>query len=129
MELTRLLADLGLNSDSLCSGDLSVQSPIDGSEIARIHTHTPDDADAAVSRAELAYQQWRLVPPPRRGELIRLFSLELRAKKQELARLVTIESGKILQESLGEVQENLDANALNPFGLGIQPRGRDRRYV
>jgi aldehyde dehydrogenase (NAD+) len=116
MDLTRLLADLGLNSDELRGGDLSVQSPIDGVEIARAHIRTSDEVDAAVSRAESAYQKWKSVPPPRRGELLRLFSSELRAKKQELGRLVTLESGKILQEGLGEVQEMVD---ICDFAVGL----------
>ena len=59
-------------------------------------------------RAQAAFLQWRTVPAPRRGELVRLLGEELRAAKVPLARLVTLEAGKIVQEGLGEVQEMID---------------------
>ncbi|HJU76787.1 MAG TPA: aldehyde dehydrogenase family protein, partial [Sphingomicrobium sp.] len=87
------------------SGDLVSVSPIDGLEIGRVAIGDPDGACA---RAADAFLAWRAVPAPRRGELVRLLGEELRAAKGPLARLVTLESGKILQESLGEVQEMID---------------------
>ncbi len=108
MELEGLLAGLGVASGTLWQGDLPVYSPIDGAEIGRVATQRPEDADTALERADAAFPAWRSAPPPRRGELIRLFSLELRAHKEALGRLVTIETGKILQEGLGEVQEMID---------------------
>ena len=54
------------------------------------------------------FSHWRTVPAPRRGELVRLIGEELRAAKEPLARLVTLEAGKIVQEGLGEVQEMID---------------------
>ncbi len=63
-----------------------------------------------------AFRAWRDVPAPRRGELVRLFGEELRANKEALGRLVTLESGKILQEGLGEVQEMID---ICDFAVGL----------
>ena len=60
--------------------------------------------------------QWRTVPAPRRGELVRLLGEELRAAKEPLARLVTLEAGKIVAESLGEVQEMID---ICDFAVGL----------
>lgn len=102
------LADLGVDTTKTREGDLAVTSPIDGTEIGRIATHRAEDVDAAVGRAAAAFPAWRSVPAPRRGELIRLFGAELRAHKEALGRFVTVESGKILQEALGEVQEMID---------------------
>ena len=95
------------------AGDLASRSPIDGREIGRV---TPGDPDAASGRAAAAFLAWRSVPAPRRGELVRLLGEELRAAKEPLARLVTIESGKILQEGLGEVQEMID---ICDFAVGL----------
>lgn len=89
-------------------GDLRVVTPIDNSEIAHLKPHTPNDVNQIISRSQIAFESWRATPPPVRGELIRLFGLELREHKEELGRLVTIECGKILTEGLGEVQEMID---------------------
>jgi aldehyde dehydrogenase (NAD+) len=94
-------------------GDLASRSPIDGAEIGRV---TSGDPAAAAQRAERAFLRWRTVPAPRRGELVRLLGDELRAAKEPLARLVTLESGKILAESLGEVQEMID---ICDFAVGL----------
>ena len=67
-------------------------------------------------RAQEAFLQWRTVPAPRRGELVRLLGEELRAAKEPLARLVTLEAGKIVQEGLGEVQEMID---ICDFAVGL----------
>ncbi|MEO6432824.1 MAG: aldehyde dehydrogenase family protein [Sphingomicrobium sp.] len=96
-----VLAALGVAS----AGDLASFSPIDGSEIGRVATGDPS---AAVARAQAAFAQWRIVPAPRRGELVRLLGEELRTAKEPLARLVTLEAGKIVSEGLGEVQEMID---------------------
>jgi aldehyde dehydrogenase (NAD+) len=98
---------------SAADGDLVSFSPIDGQEIGRVPSGDP--AAAAASAAE-AFLRWRTVPAPRRGELVRLLGDELRAAKEPLARLVTIEAGKIVQESLGEVQEMID---ICDFAVGL----------
>ncbi|HZT52376.1 MAG TPA: aldehyde dehydrogenase family protein [Stellaceae bacterium] len=97
-------------------GALAVRSPINGAEIARVPTHTPAELDAMIGRAQAAFHAWRDVPAPKRGELVRLFAEELRAGKEALGRLVSIEAGKILQEGLGEVQEMID---ICDFAVGL----------
>jgi aldehyde dehydrogenase (NAD+) len=108
-EAAELLKQFGIAS----AGDLVSTSPIDGAEIGRVSVGDP----AAVGeRASAAFLEWRSVPAPRRGELVRLLGEELRAAKEPLARLVTLEAGKILQESLGEVQEMID---ICDFAVGL----------
>src|SRR5262249_54413881 len=85
-------------------------------EIGRVRETTPAELDAVIGRAEAAFHAWRFVPAPRRGELIRLFGEELRAAKAELGELVTLETGKILEEGKGEVQEMID---ICDFALGL----------
>lgn len=116
MLLQDTLNALGLSPKNLSDGDLIVHSPIDGGEIGRVHTNTSQEVDAKIGAAVTAFHQWREVPAPRRGELIRLFGEELRANKEALGRLVTLEAGKILQEGLGEVQEMID---ICDFAVGL----------
>jgi len=107
-EILELMRDLGVSEDALAGGDLVVRSPIHGGEIAQVRSHSPADAEHAIASAHAAFAAWRSVPAPRRGELVRLLGDELRSRKASLGRLVTIESGKILQEGQGEVQEMID---------------------
>ena len=116
MECGDLLAALGIEAPALTGGDLVVVSPIDGAEIAKLRCDTPASVAEKIARADSAFRQWREVPPPRRGELIRLFADELRRHKEPLGRLVSVESGKILQEGLGEVQEMID---ICDFAVGL----------
>jgi aldehyde dehydrogenase (NAD+) len=111
-----LMAELGLDRVRLAGGDLPVRSPVDGAELARLATAGRSATDVAVAGGEAAFAQWRSVPAPRRGELIRLFGEELRSRKQALARLITLETGKILPEALGEVQEMID---IADFAVGL----------
>jgi len=97
-------------------GDLPVRSPVDGAEIGRVRMTRPSELDAMSARAEAAFRGWRIVPAPRRGELIRLFGEELRHHKSELGELVTLETGKIREEGKGEVQEMID---ICDFALGL----------
>ena len=99
-----LLAQLGVAD----SGTLASHSPIDGQPIGNVPQATAEDVAAACGKAQQAFLAWRTVPAPRRGDLVRLIGEELRAAKEPLARLVTLEAGKILQEGLGEVQEMID---------------------
>ncbi len=100
----------------LSSGDLSVYSPIDGSLLGKLKQHKAADANAAVRKAAKAFHEWKAVPAPVRGELVRLLSEELRASKEDLGALVTLEAGKILSEGLGEVQEMID---ICDFAVGL----------
>jgi L-aminoadipate-semialdehyde dehydrogenase len=104
----QIVKSAGLERSELSHGELSVRTPIDGSEIGRIKSHSPADVQEAIARAAASFTIWREVPAPRRGELVRLFGEELRREKENLGRLVSLESGKILQEGLGEVQEMID---------------------
>jgi aldehyde dehydrogenase (NAD+) len=98
------------------TGALVVRSPVDGGVIGRLAEHTAHDVAAAIGRADTAFLAWREVPAPRRGELVRLFGEELRANKDALGRLVTLEAGKIPQEGAGEVQEMID---ICDFAVGL----------
>ncbi|HEU0284473.1 MAG TPA: aldehyde dehydrogenase family protein [Sphingomicrobium sp.] len=109
-ETAAILNQFGVDASA---GDLASRSPIDGSEIGRVNT---GDAGKAAAAAQEAFLPWRTVPAPRRGELVRLLGEELRAAKEPLARLVTLESGKIVQEGLGEVQEMID---ICDFAVGL----------
>ncbi len=97
-------------------GGLKVTTPIDGSVVATLKEHSISQTETMISQAKDAFADWRLVPAPRRGELVRLLGEELRREKENLGRLVTLECGKILQEGLGEVQEMID---ICDFAVGL----------
>src|SRR6476646_4221486 len=103
-----ILARLGIDRALLADGDLEVRTPITGEVLAHLLRTNAAGTDAAVARAAEAFETWRDVPAPRRGELIRLLGEELRREKHALGELVTLETGKIAQEGLGEVQEMID---------------------
>ncbi len=105
MNIDAVLADLGVEPTD---GSFAVRSPIDGAVIARVQEDDAAAIEGKIARAGEAFLVWRQTPAPRRGELVRLLGQELRADKEALGRLVTIETGKILQEGLGEVQEMID---------------------
>lgn len=110
MDISRELRATGLDPGDFVSsnGDITARSPIDGTVTARVKSHDAASVDAAIGRAHGAFLAWRAVPAPRRGELVRLFGEELRANKDALATLVTVEVGKIVAEARGEVQEMID---------------------
>jgi aldehyde dehydrogenase (NAD+) len=108
MNYQEILKDCGFSDAELNAGNLAVTSPIDGSEIARIEETSPDDVQAAIAAATEAFKKWRVVPAPRRGELVRLWGEELRTAKADIGRVISIEVGKIVEEGLGEVQEAID---------------------
>ena len=111
-EARQVLAALGVPA----SGSLASRSPIDGQAIGSVTPASRADVEAACAHASDAFLKWRLVPPPRRGELVRLLGEELRAAKDPLARLVTLEAGKIVSEGLGEVKEMID---ICDFAVGL----------
>jgi len=131
-EARALLDELGVSGSV---GDLVSCSPIDGSEIGRVRIADAGDVAVACERSAEAFRSWRNVPAPRRGELVRLLGEELRAAKEPLARLVTLEAGKIVQEGLGEVQEMIDicdfAVGLSRqlYGLTIASERPDHRMI
>ena len=116
MDAAATLSRLGIAPADLAKGDLVCRSPIDGGEIGRLASTSPAEVATAIDKAHQAFLAWRDVPAPLRGELVRLFGEELRAAKNDLGMLVTLEAGKILQEGLGEVQEMID---ICDFALGL----------
>ncbi len=111
-----VLTRLDFTSAELTGGPLTVATPIDGSTLAQLEVTTIADVERVIHLANDAFKAWRAVPAPRRGELVRLFANELRAGKDALGALVSLESGKILQEGLGEVQEMID---ICDFAVGL----------
>ncbi|MDB6001366.1 MAG: aldehyde dehydrogenase family protein, partial [Rhizobacter sp.] len=95
---------------------LAVHTPIDGSLLCRLPVSDAAATDAAISAAHRSFVQWRNVPAPARGEAVRLFAQKVRDHKQDLARVIAFETGKILQEGLGEVQEVID---ICDFAVGL----------
>lgn len=108
MDVATLLARFGLAAGTLNGGDFAVRSPIDGTTLANLQPTSMITADAAIARAAHRWLHWRTVPAPARGELVRRYADSLRSHKLPLAELITLESGKIHQEALGEVQEMID---------------------
>jgi len=134
-EASQLLERLGVDARLLTGGARQVRSPVTGEVIGQVHDTPPETVDAVIEAAHEAYQAWRTVPAPRRGELVRLFGEELRAAKSDLAGLVTLEAGKIVSEAAGEVQEMIDicdyAVGLSRqlFGLTLATERPDHRMM
>src|SRR3712207_1008564 len=134
-EARAILARLGVPESAFASGGRPAVSPITGEVTAHLRETTPDEAKAAIGRAHEAFKAWRLVPGPRRGEFVRLLGEELRAAKEDLGRIVTLETGKIVSEGLGEVQEMIDicdyAVGLSRqlYGLTIATERTDHRMM
>jgi aldehyde dehydrogenase (NAD+) len=96
--------------------ELESENPATGQAIAKIRNASRADYDKVVTAAQEAFLRWREMPAPRRGEYVRRIAEALRARKEELGRLVSLESGKILQEGLGEIQEAID---IADFAVGL----------
>jgi aldehyde dehydrogenase (NAD+) len=95
---------------------LSSFSPADGNLIAQVQSTHPDTYEAVITQAQLAFEKWRTVPAPQRGELVREIGNALREVKEDLGKLVSYEMGKSYQEGLGEVQEMID---ICDFAVGL----------
>jgi L-aminoadipate-semialdehyde dehydrogenase len=134
-EAAGLLERLGVPSEAFTKGDLEVRSPITGEVIGCLPVTGAAAASRQIEESSRAFLSWRKVAPPRRGELIRLLADELRAHKETLGRLVTLEAGKILSEGAGEVQEMIDictyAAGLSRqlYGLTIASERPDHRMM
>jgi aldehyde dehydrogenase (NAD+) len=115
-ETTNILRELGVETSKFRNGSLPVHSPINAELIGQCPVASVEDVAAAVRASHQAFLEWRGVPAPQRGELVRLLGDELRNAKTALGRLVTIEAGKIISEGLGEVQEMIDICA---FAAGL----------
>ncbi len=110
----KILEALGVKTPA--KGDLDVFSPIDGAKLGALGQHSAGDVKKVAERADKAFRQWRGIPAPVRGEFVRLLGEELRAAKEDLATLVTLECGKIISEGRGEVQEMID---ICDFAVGL----------
>ena len=110
-------------------------SPIDGRRLAGIRTASDDDYNKAISRAHEAFLKWRVTPGPVRGETVRRLGNALRELKHELGQLVTLETGKIIAEGEGEVQEMIDicdfavGQSRMLYGLTIQSERPSHRLM
>lgn len=91
-------------------------SPVDGQLIGKIKQATTDDYETIIQTAEKAFKNWRMMPAPKRGEIVRQIGNELRKYKEPLGKLVSYEMGKSLQEGYGEVQEMID---ICDFAVGL----------
>src|SRR5947209_13848917 len=118
------------------SGPLvETRDPSTGDILAHVRTASPDDCRRAVTEAHEAFSLWRQVPAPHRGEIVRRLGDGFRARKEELARLISLENGKILSEARGEVQEVIDicdlavGQSRQLFGREIASERRDHRLV
>ena len=106
--LADVFGRVGLHPAEYAGGTLPAMSPIDGTEIGRLHETPVESVQTVVERARQAFVKWREVPAPRRGELVRLWGEELRAAKADIGYIISVEVGKIIEEGLGEVQEAID---------------------
>ena len=113
----------------------TITSPVDGQMIGDIQLASNEDYDKVVETAEEAFLEWRKIPAPKRGDIVRQFGDKLRDQKEALGRLVSYEMGKSLQEGYGEVQEMIDicdfAVGLSRqlYGLQIQSERPDHRMM
>jgi aldehyde dehydrogenase (NAD+) len=112
VEAAKLLAALGCS----IGPQKGIPSPVDGSPMPGLAPCSPGDLDTAIGNSVRAFAAWRNVPAPVRGELVRRLGETLRANKEPLGRLVTLETGKPLSEGLGEVQEMID---ICDFAVGL----------
>src|SRR5260370_32517494 len=115
-EVDALLVELAVDPISYTGGTLVAKTPITGETVAHVREVDAAGATSAIEKAHAAFLEWRLVPAPKRGELVRLLGEELRRNKRALGRFVSIEAGKIESEGLGEVQEMID---ICDYAVGI----------
>lgn len=123
---TRFLQTLGLKkfNDGTSTGLKTYNSknyqpspsPVDGQLIGAVSNTTPKEYERVIRAAEKAFEYWRMVPAPKRGEIVRQYGDALRYYKEPLGRLVSYEMGKSLQEGYGEVQEMID---ICDFAVGL----------
>ena len=115
-EAKSILDGIGVSASDYSGGAIDAISPITGARIGGVKETSAEDAEAVIRKAHQAFLTWRDVPPPKRGELVRIFGNELRKHKKALGRLISIEVGKIESEGLGEVQEMID---ICDFAVGL----------
>lgn len=115
-DFSAVLQRCGIDLAQHAGNDIAVRSPIDGAPLAQLAALPASTMPAVIERAAAAFQQWRLVPAPARGELVRLWGEELRRAKNDIGHVVSVEVGKITEEGRGEVQEAVD---ICEFALGL----------
>ncbi len=120
MEISQVLSVLGIKEKNFGAstglhwrqttdqGELKISSPATGEPIASVYQASVQDYEAVMAIADDAFKTWRVMPAPKRGEIVRQIGLKLREHKEALGTLVSYEMGKSLQEGLGEVQEMID---------------------
>jgi aldehyde dehydrogenase (NAD+) len=111
-----LLGQLGVDLQSASGDGLPARTPVTGETVATLRASSPQQVGRAIEDARLAFLPWRTVPAPARGNVVRNFGQLLREHKAELGELISIETGKILSEGLGEVQELID---ICDFAVGL----------
>ncbi|ANQ47638.1 aldehyde dehydrogenase family protein [Flammeovirga sp. MY04] len=110
-----------------------IYSPTDGQLIAEVEMADQSDLEHIVQTAQAAFESWKVLPAPKRGEIVRQIGEELRKYKEPLGKLVTYEMGKIYQEGLGEVQEMIDicdfavGQSRQLYGLEMKSERQDHR--
>ena len=102
--------------ESSTTQTISSKSPVDGAMIGQVGTTSKQDYESIVNGASAAFKDWRMMPAPQRGEIVRQFGNKLRVYKEPLGKLVSYEMGKSYQEGLGEVQEMID---ICDFAVGL----------
>ena len=115
-EALAILSRLGVPQSAFADEGVMALSPITGELIAHVRIKSSEEVTTVIGRATQAFNAWRTVPAPRRGEFVRVLGEELRAARNDLGRLVTLETGKIVSEGLGEVQEMID---ICDFAVGL----------
>ncbi|MDA0196289.1 MAG: aldehyde dehydrogenase family protein [Bacteroidetes bacterium] len=125
--ILQTLADLGISESNSggstgtnwlsTSGDIfNILSPVDGELIGSVASISEKEYNQVIKQAQKSFKEWRMIPAPRRGEVVRQIADALRAKKEDLGKLVSYEMGKSYQEGLGEVQEMID---VADFAVGL----------
>ncbi|TCD12917.1 aldehyde dehydrogenase family protein [Pedobacter frigidisoli] len=109
------------STGSVWGGELNSErlesfSPVDGKLIAATKVASASDYDHVIAKAQAAFTEWRTIPAPKRGDIVRQFGDALRENKDALGTLVSYEMGKSLQEGFGEVQEMID---ICDFAVGL----------
>ena len=131
----KLVSVLGLLPHLNHKGGVISQSPIDGKILGSVPETSKDKIHTLIKNAKEAFLKWRITPPPLRGELLRLLGEELRTHKAALGKLISLESGKILEEGKGEVQEVIDICEFSQglsrqlYGLTIASERPEHRMV
>ena len=114
--IKQYMSAMGVEEARYQNGNFNVTTPIDGSVIGKVTLDKVTDVNTKIQNAKKTFQEWRVVPAPKRGELVRLLGEVLREHKEDLGTLVSLEAGKIKEEGLGEVQEMID---ICDFAVGI----------